>query len=133
MKVSKESVLESFSDKQWHTTEQIANEHGVSGPTIGKRVKELVIDGFGILAGNNGYKLVEIEDVSDEEAAIEIERMTKRMVEIVTRQAIIAPMMKRLNGAARKLLPKTAEERQIVRKYLVQLTHLIDFSEIDED
>ena len=70
--------------------------------------------------------------MTDEEAAVEIERMTNRMIEIVTRQALVAQIMKKLTGEARKLLPKTPEERQIVRKYLVQLTHLIDFQEIEE-
>lgn len=122
----------SLSDKQWHTTGEIADEHDVSIPTIGSRIKELAKDGFGILASRNGYKLVEIGDISDEDAAREIERMTNRMIEIVTRQAIVAQVMKKLTGEARKLLPKTPEERQIVRKYLVQLTHLIDFQEIEE-
>ncbi len=59
--------------------------------------------------------------------------MTRRMVVIVDLQAIVARVMRKLAGEARKLLPKTPEERQIVRKYLVQLTHLIDFQEIDEE
>lgn len=132
-KVSKESVLEYLSDKEWHITEEMAQEFGVSNPTIGTRIKDLAKDGFGILASRKGYKLVEVGDVSDEEAAREIERMTRRMVEIVARQALVAKVMRKLAGEARKLLPKTPEERQIVRKYLVQLTHLIDFQEIEEE
>ena len=131
-RVTKESVLDALSDKEWHTTSEMANTYGVSLPTIGNRVKELAKDGFGILASRNGYKLVEIGDVTDDEAALEIERMTNRMIEIVTRQALVAHVMKKLTGEARKLLPKTPEERKIVRKYLVQLTHLIDFQEIEE-
>jgi biotin operon repressor len=132
-KLTKEEVLESLQDKEWHTTAELASEKEVSNPTIGNRIKELAKDGFGILAGRKGYKLVEIGDVTDEEAAREIERMTQRMIEIVGRQALVAKMMRRLAGEAKKLLPKTPEERQIVRKYLVQLTHLIDFQEIDEE
>jgi len=36
-------------------------------------------------------------------------------------------------AAARKMLPKTKDERMIVRKYLVQLTHLIDWQESEDE
>lgn len=131
-KLPKESVLELLGDREWHTTESMANEVEVSKRTLGRRVKELVSDGNGILAGPMGYKLMEVEDVTDEEAARDIERMSQRMMEIVMRQAIAARTVKRLAIEARRFLPKTPEERQIVRKYLMQLTHLIDFQEFDE-
>ncbi len=132
-KAPKEDVLDYLKDKEWHTTGEMARIMDVSKPTIGNRVKDLVRDGNGILAGKNGYKFMEVEDVTDEIAAQEIERMTQRMLEIVGRQALVAKAMKKLSIEARKLLPKTPEERQIVRKYLVQLTHLIDFQEIEEE
>lgn len=40
---------------------------------------------------------------------------------------------KKLMVEARKLLPKNREEKRIVRTYLAQLTHLIDFAEIDDE
>jgi len=54
------------------------------------------------------------------------------MIGTVTRQAMSAKPVKKLLAAARKLLPKTRDERVIVRKYLVQLTHLIDWDEADD-
>lgn len=132
-KAPKEDVLELLQDKQWHTTGEMADEMEVSRPTLGNRMKQLAEDGFGILAGHNGYKLMEIEDVTDEEAAREIEQMNQRLIAIVTRQAIVARAMKRLSREASKLLPKTPGERQILRKYLINLTRLIDFIEADEE
>lgn len=129
---SKEEVFDILSDKKWHTTAAMAEELGVSSPTIGNRVKGLVADGWPVLAGRNGYCLVEAEDITDEEEAREIERMMRRMVAIVMRQALVAKPMKRLAARARKLLPKSKEERGIIRRYLVQLTHLIDFQDIED-
>ncbi len=68
-KASKESVLEYLKDKEWHITEEMAREFDVSNPTIGTRMKELARDGFGILAGKNGKKIVEFGYVTYEEAA----------------------------------------------------------------
>jgi len=132
MKVSKESVLRSLKDKNWHTCSEIAEELDTSQVTVGKRVKGLVTDGFAILAGRNGYRLREPEDINDEESAREIEQMLQRMINIVLRQSLVAKPIKTLAIEARKLLPKDPEERAIVRKYLVQLTHLIDFRDLDD-
>ena len=101
-------------------------------PTVGKRVAALCRDGWPVLAGNSGYRLMIAEDITDAEEAQLVERMLQRMVAIVLRQALVAKPMKKLAGEARKLLPKTPEERKIVRKYLVQLTHLIDFQDIED-
>lgn len=129
---TKENVYDHLEDKRWHTTAEMAEKFAVSLPTVGNRIKKLVADGVGILAGPNGYKLTKKEDVDNEEAAREIERMLRRMISIVMRQALVAKPMKALAKEASKLLPKNPEERMIVRKYLVQLTHLIDFQEIED-
>ncbi len=42
------------------------------------------------------------------------------------------PEMKELTTKARQLLPKTKEERAIVRKYIIKLTTLIDYRNSDE-
>jgi biotin operon repressor len=128
---TKENVYDHLGDKKWHTTAEMAQEFSVSLPTVGSRIKKIVKDGVGILAGPNGYKRVEKEDV-DEEVARDILKMMRRMVTIIMRQAMVAKPMKVLAKEAVKLLPKNPEERAIVRKYLVQLTHLIDFQELED-
>ena len=125
--LTKEEVFEDLSDKNWHNKYEIATNHDVCASTVASRVKELVADGWAILIGKNGYRFQEPEDITDEDAAQAVERMTRWMIGIVTRQAIAAKPIKRLLAQARKLLPKSREERIIVRKYLVQLTHLIDW------
>ena len=130
--VSKGEVLDALSDKQWHTAADIAEGFEVSRATVSSRVKDIATDGHTVLMGREGYKLVEPEDITDEDVARAVERMSTWMIGVVTRQAMSARPMKRLLAAARKLLPKTPDERQAVRRYLVQLTHLIDFTEIDE-
>ena len=132
-RLSKEDVYDYLGDKTWHTTGEMAKEFEVSNPTVGNRIKKLVSDGLGILAGPNGYKLTEKEDVDNEEAAREIEKMSRRMIAIVMRQALVAKPMKILTKEAVKLLPKDPRERAIVRKYIVQLTHLIDFQELEDE
>jgi biotin operon repressor len=131
--LSKEEVFEALSDKEWHRKLEIAGSYGVSASTVSARVRELAEDGWAILTGVDGYRLQEPEDISDEDAARAVEKMTRWMMGVVTRQAISAKPMKRLLGKARKILPKSRDERTIVRKYLVQLTHLIDWDESEED
>lgn len=131
--LSKEEVFEVLSDKEWHSKHKIADSYGVSASTVSARVKELAEDGWAILTGVDGYLLQEPEDITDEDAARAVEKMTRWMIGVVTRQAMSAKPMKRLLGKARKLLPKSRDERTIVRKYLVQLTHLIDWQDSEED
>jgi biotin operon repressor len=130
--VTKGEVLDILEDKRWHTAAEIANTLDVCRATISSRVKEIATDGHIVLMGRDGYLLTSQEDITDEDAARAIERMSTWMIAVVTRQAMSAKPMKRLLMEARKLLPKTTTERNIVRKYLVQLTHLIDFTEVDE-
>jgi len=131
--VTKEEIFDYLSDKRWHTKLEIAASYEVCPSTVSKRIKELVIDGWGIITGSLGYMLTEPADITDEDMARAIERMVNYMVGIVARQALNAKPMKRLMAAARKMLPKTKDERMIVRKYLVQLTHLIDWQESEDE
>ena len=131
--INKEEVFDFLSDKKWHTKFEVAASFGVHPSTISKRVRDLVIDGWGIMTGLKGYMLTEPTDITDEDIARAVQRMTNYMVGVVARQALNAKPMKRLMAAARKMLPKTQEERMIVRKYLVQLTHLIDWQEAEDE
>ena len=131
--VTKGEVMEMLLDKKWHTATEVAEVFDVARSTINKRVKEIAVDGHVVLMGQNGYKLTDVGDITDDDAALAVEKMSMWMIAIVTRQAMTAKPMKRLLTAARKMLPKTMQERQAVRKYLVQLTHMIDFTEIDND
>ena len=130
--VSKDAVFEALSDGDWHTKKELANDFDVCASTVASRVRELVADGWGVIVGPGGYQLVEASDITDEEAAVAVERFARYMIGTVTRQAMSAKPVKKLLAAARKLLPKTRDERVIVRKYLVQLTHLIDWDEADD-
>jgi len=130
--IGKESILEILLDKKWHTNAEIATELDVCPATIRSRIKEIARDGYVVLMGADGYRLMNQEDITDEDAALAVATMTRWMLNIVARQAMAAKPMKRLMNEARRLLPKTAEERVIVRKYLVQLTHLIDFQDIED-
>jgi hypothetical protein len=132
-KVTKEEVYEYLKDKQWHTKADIASDMGCGVDAIGARLKELSEDNVAILCGSDGVRFCEISDITDEDAARAIERMTAWIVGIVSRQALNAVPMKKLMAEAKKLLPKTTEEKRIVRKYLVQLTHLIDWDEADAE
>lgn len=131
--ITKEEVFDFLSDKKWHTKYEIADHFDVHPSTISKRIKELVIDGWGVLTGMEGYMLTETTDITDEDMARAVQKMCNYMVGIVARQALNAKPMKRLMAAAKKMLPKTKEERMIVRKYLVQLTHLIDWQEYEDE
>jgi len=131
--ITKEEIFDFLSDKRAHKKSEIAISFEVHPSTVAKRIKELVIDGWGIVTGSFGYLLTEPTDITDEDTARAIQRMVNYMIGIVARQALNAKPMKRLMAAARKMLPKTQEERMIVRKYLVQLTHLIDWQEAEDE
>jgi len=132
MAVTKQEVYEVFDDSQWHTKKEIAEVFGCSPKTISHRVTDLVKDGVSIINGSQGYRIITPSEV-DEESARDIEKMMRWIVASVTRQAFSAKPMKKLMTKARALLPKSKEERMIVRKYLVQLTHLIDWNEAGEE
>jgi len=133
MKLSKEEVYQYLSDKKWHTRTELAEVFAVHFSTVSNRVTELMRDGVSILIGNEGYRLTKAEDITDEDIAISVEHMVRWMVGTVARQAVSGKPIKRLLSSARKLLPKTKEEKIAIRKYLVQLTHLIDWDEADEE
>ena len=130
--VSKEEVFAELQDNKWHSKRDMANHFDVSSGTIAARVRDLAEDGKAVLMGRFGYRFVAASDITDEETAEAIQAMSRWMIGIVTRQAMTARPMKRLMTEARKMLPKSKDERQIVRKYLVQLTHLIDWNEEEE-
>jgi|ETNvirnome_2_300_1030623.scaffolds.fasta_scaffold01903_8 biotin operon repressor len=132
VRVTKEQVYDFLSDKEWHKRKEIARTFKVTTRTISSRMTELARDGVSLINGKDGYRFVEPDDV-DDEIAQDIERMARWVVGIVSRQALSAKPMKKLMTRARKLLPQDKEERLIVRKYLVQLTHLIDWDEADDD
>jgi len=129
MVVTKEELYDFYKDGEWHTKAEAMAYFDVSESTIGKRLRDLANDGVLMVCGQYGLKLMRPGDVSTEDDAIIIESMTRWMVGIVTRQAISAKPMKKLMTEARKLLPKSDQEKMIVRKYLVQLTNLIDWDE----
>ena len=132
-KVTKEEVCKELEDGNWHTKGDIAASFGVSGRTISKRVTDLIKDEVSIINGQKGLRIVKPSDVVDNDIARDIEKMTRWIIGIVTRQALSAKPMKKLMTKARALLPRDAEEKAIVRKYLVQLTHLIDWDEATDD
>ena len=130
--VSKQEVFAELQDGQWHSKRELASIFNVSRATVAARVKGLAEDGKAVLMGRFGYRFVEASDITGEEIAEAVQAMSQWMIGVVTRQAMAANPMKRLLKASRKMLPKSKEERQIVRKYLVQLTHLIDWNEEEE-
>jgi hypothetical protein len=132
MAVTKEEVYEFYKDGNWHAKSEAATYFGVSETTIKSRLRDLARDNVLLVCGNRGLKLIRPEDVTTADDAIIVEGMARWMLGVVTRQAMSAKPIKKLMSEARKLLPKSTNERQIVRKYLVQLTHLIDFQEIEE-
>lgn len=131
--ISKEEIREYLMDGEWHTKAEIANHFNVCSATIAARMFDLAKDGVSSIIGLAGYRIIEPEDITDEDTALAVERMIGYMIGTVTRQAMSSKPMKRLMAEARKLLPKTSEERMIVRKYLIQLTHLIDWQETEEE
>ena len=130
--VTKEEVYEYLSDSAWHTTKDIATSFMVTKTTITKRLRDLARDEVPLINGNKGYRLVRPEDVTDIDTALDIERMTGWIVGVVNRQALTARPMRGLLEGARALLPQSKEERAVVRKYLVHLTHLIDWSDVED-
>lgn len=130
--ITKEDVYDYMSDNNWHTVGDIALAQGCCKATVREKLKLLAKDKQPMISGNDGIKLVDA-DTLDEDIAREVEKMTRWMIAIVTRQALTAKPIKKLMLEARKLLPKSKEDKQTIRRYLVQLTHLIDFNEIDED
>ena len=132
-KVTKEEVYDHLLDKEDHTKKEMAKHFDVSPSTIRIKLSELVRDGVSLISGEAGYRYVEPGDMDDEMTARAVEKMTRWIIATVARQAFSAKPMKKLMTRARKLLPKDKEERLIVRKYLVQLTHLIDWEETEEE
>lgn len=131
--ISKEEVYEFLREGRWTTAAQLAAHFGVTTSTIRERVRELLRDDVPVLAGPSGYCIMKTDDVTDTDVARSIERIARYMIGTVARQAMIAKPVRRLMTEARKLLPKDQTERAIVRKYLVQLTHMIDFDDADQE
>ncbi len=137
--VTKEEIYDALGTGCWTTKRELAETFECHPRTASHRVTDLIKDGVSIINGSKGYRLVVPADINDEdeetvrETARDVEKMMRWMVATVTRQAFAAKPMKKLMTRARKLLPKDKEERMIVRKYLVQLTHLIDWEEADEE
>ena len=130
-KIEREDVFDILADGMWHKTCAIAGELEVCKATIRGRVNELLDEGFMILNGPGGIKLIDKDDV-DEDSTNEILTTIGWMFAIVGAMARRAIPAKKFLPLVRKNLPKTREEKQYLRGLMVRVTHLIDWDSIDD-
>lgn len=130
-KISKEEVFEILGDGEWHRYSKLVAKTGVGRETIKKKVGKLLDDGFCIINGPAGIKLIDKDDVTEETAG-EILAMIPWLIGMVGAMAARAVPIKSIMPAVRKCLPKTTEERKYLRSVMVRITHLIDWQEIEQ-
>jgi hypothetical protein len=129
--ISKEQVFDALADNQWHRYSKLIRELEVCKETVRSRVGELLDDGWCVISGPRGIKLIDKDDMN-EETAQEVLAMVPWIVGLVSAMAARAIPIKRIMPEVRKCLPKTPEERKYLRSMMVRITHLIDWQEYEE-
>ena len=129
--VTKEEVFISLKDGEWHFMDLLANRHDCCRKTLKNKINQLLDDGYCILNGPKGVKLIDKDDI-DEATTGEILKMVGWLFGTVAGMARRAVPVKRLMPTVRKQLPKTKEERLYLRGMLVRMTHLIDWQSLDD-
>lgn len=131
IKVSPEQVFEYLSDGDWHTVAEMAEAMDCGHATIRNRLRDLLDDGFMVLKGRAGARLVDGENM-DQVTIEEIGAMLHWLFKSVSSMTHHAVPVKKMLPEIRKALPRTKSERQYLRSITVRITHLIDWDSIDD-
>lgn len=123
--ISKENLFDELKDGKWHTYAALINDFDVLRKTIKRCVTYMLKDGWCIINGPKGIKLINKDDMN-EETAQEVLAMLPWIFGLVNAMSIRSIPIKKIMPAIRKCLPKTKEERQYLRSIMMRITNLID-------
>jgi biotin operon repressor len=135
-KVTAQQVRETLEENRSCTVSNIAEEHGVTEPTIRSRVRELRASGDPIIHSRNGLSLIDKDDIlEDKEIADMVRAFVDWNLKMVKAVIILSTPMKPLLPSLKKALrlEMSSDERKHLARSCIKLKALLDHVEVEEE
>lgn len=130
-KVMAHEILEHLlSEENGVTKEELAETFGVCKLTITSRLRELRERGVKLVYGGFGIRV--IGEVSDYETAELVNDNIKWFLNTAYAMASTSQNLRPLVHQMREYLPKTREERALVKQMFMRMSRLIDFLDYED-